>query len=790
MLSIPHQPTMPTPNEIGTLRARPNGESLFVGSSSGVFFINTVRRAFSHAAATINRPRATTNHDRSNTNFASLPSPEDCIIGPETQSNQDWVNVRGGGAQSIPTQHQQAFWCQSNLEDLGELPDHPVAKELLITYFRTWHPLLPFLHGPTCLSDLEDAYAAGQARKLKSLSSKIIFLCLFNIAKLDRPDLPPLGTLQIRSKEQLMLALSIVSLKCDLPSIQALLATELYFVAIMDVRAASSVGGLVLRSIFKSGLHRCPVRYKHLTTTDHDMRKRVFWSAYCLDRYVSQTLGHPLGIQDSDFDVCPPGDIDLHQPVRTVNEADEGTSPEETALHLPANHPDRQHASPRHASDSPGDGHREDLLQTDGQEQSAALPESNVVDMEHVSQRRQENQTAQAEFVRYSQMIGRMMETFHKSIHVRTASRQNILFLKADIDAWGNDLPQPSPRSIESDQVQPASLNRDVFFWVSRQQLLLLVNRPSLSLDPASAEFRHAAQICIGAARSIIRTLESHVDSGGVLFWPGSIHSVWMSGLVMAFTCQLKLQSTINAVKLVVIPCWQASRQRTNDSSDMTASLKILKVMTQRWQMAQNCHEVLLMLLESIQNLEQLGTVSGGAHSEGSRYVRSINTDYARGEKRLRDSNGFNSDNLDDNGNSNIQQRRKLARNTTQRFHDASTTPLPRYTRMSMTSVNGQHDFDPYFDGQPNFVQNDDCFSSMDQPSLSQTGENSYGFSFHPNQIIPQYDASNSTLYTNSHNIVLNASHGTTPGLGSATFYDVFDGAAWGPLLDLVEDSG
>lgn len=141
------------------------------------------------------------------------------------------------------------------------------------------------------------------------------------------------------------------------------------------------------------------------------------------------------------------------------------------------------------------------------------------------------------------------METFHKSIHVRLASRQNILFLKADIDAWGNDLSQPFPGPTVEDQVQPASLNQDVFFWVARQQLLLLVNRPLLSLDPDSAEFRYAAQICIGAARSIIRTLDSHMVSGGKLFWPGSIHSVWMSGLVMAFTCQLKLQSTINAVK-------------------------------------------------------------------------------------------------------------------------------------------------------------------------------------------------------------------------------------------------
>ncbi|KAH6621987.1 fungal-specific transcription factor domain-containing protein [Boeremia exigua] len=745
---------MPTPNEIGTLRARPNGESLFVGSSSGVFFINTVRRAFSQAAATTYQRQRTTNDAHTSANFASLPSPEDCIIGSETQPSQDWLNARRAAAETTPTQPERESRRRSNLEDLGTLPDHAVAKELLITYFRTWHPLLPFLHGPTCLGDLEDAYAAGQPRKPKSLSTAIIFQSLFSIAKLDRPDLPSLGASQFQSEEQLMLALSTVSLKCDLASIQALLAAELYFVAIMDVRAASSVGGLVLRSMFKSGLHRCPVRYTHLTSSDHDMRKRMFWSAYCLDRYVSQTLGHPLGIQDSDFDVCAPGDIDLHQPVRTANEADEGTSPEETVLHLPANHPSRQYASPRHGPTSPENSQRERSVQPDDQERSPAWPVNN---RNGTSQLRQENQVAQAQFVRYSKLIGRMMETFHKSIHVRLASRQNILFLKADIDAWGNDLSQPLPGPTVGDQVQPASLNQDVFFWVARQQLLLLVNRPLLSLDPESAEFRYAAQICIGAARSIIRTLDTHMISGGKLFWPGSIHSVWMSGLVMAFTCQLKLQSTINAV------------------NDITTSLKILKVMAKRWQMAQNCHEVLSMLLDNIQNPETPETVSARGDLAESRHSRSTDQENARGEKRQRENNA---------SAGNMQQRSKFPRYTAQPSHTSSATSVPDNPLMT-TSGHGLYDSNQHFDPRAGAYQSNDQFTGGDVLS-SQGGGNLYGSLVHPEQTI--YNANNYALEINPQNIAMNAPYVPTPGFGPSTFYDVFDGAAWGPLLDLVED--
>jgi hypothetical protein len=45
---------------------------------------------------------------------------------------------------------------------------------------------------------------------------------------------------------------------------------------------------------------------------DCKMRKWVFWSTCALNRYLNQALGDPLGYQDSDIDVCGPGNIELH----------------------------------------------------------------------------------------------------------------------------------------------------------------------------------------------------------------------------------------------------------------------------------------------------------------------------------------------------------------------------------------------------------------------------------------------------------------------------------------------
>jgi hypothetical protein len=79
---------------------------------------------------------------------------------------------------------------------------------------------------------------------------------------------------------------------------------QLFLVSMLRHNAASRLGGLIVRMTFQIGLHRCPVRYASFTTEDIQLRKRLFWTVYCLDRHLCQSLGLPLGIRDDDIDVC------------------------------------------------------------------------------------------------------------------------------------------------------------------------------------------------------------------------------------------------------------------------------------------------------------------------------------------------------------------------------------------------------------------------------------------------------------------------------------------------------
>lgn len=469
--------------ELGTLRAFSNGESQFLGSSSGVYFVDTVRQVFSTAA-----PGRATGQD---SNF------EACLIADEQSDlpqNED---------RSLESHHQTVHHGSIVQNVLAQVPSFDDAKLLMTIYFHIWHPIMPFLHGPTFLEHLEDLY---DQKSTDDMAYAIIFMSIFHIAAAERPGMmqaspgPP-------SPAEFMSLLAPLALNGDMSSIQALLSAQLYFTTRMYLRTASTIGGLVIRSLIKSGYHRCPFRYPQLSADDREMRKRIFWSAYNLDRFLSQALGHPLGLQDSDIDVCQP-EHEIHEP---------------TPRGIP------QNGIPGLRPGAP--------LQ--------ALPASSIQQGGKLA--------VLANYVQYCQLTGRVLEVFHKSVNNRFLDQETILFLKADIEAWRNSLPTDLQDTVvERPSESAESPTFATFFDTLYQQLILLVNRPALSLEPSTADFRSSIQTCIAAAQRIILKLgpSAAVPS---LFWPGYLSAIWMSGLIVAFASQLGMYAQSKASRCVFL---------------------------------------------------------------------------------------------------------------------------------------------------------------------------------------------------------------------------------------------
>ncbi|KAK3172185.1 hypothetical protein Dsin_033003 [Dipteronia sinensis] len=553
----------PHTSEIGTLKKLPNSGTSWVGSSSGVYFVNTVRRAFSAALL--------------DANASTIPASEDILTGEDADGRNYNGPVAGAGHSVTEGDFRRVM-----LASLGRPPaDRELAMELVTSFFRCWHPLFPFMHGPRFLQDIEliysmpDVTATGtfspvESRRLAN------FQLIINIASLDRKDIHLPIESRIKSTSDVTRVAGCFSVNHDIASIQLLIAAELYLVATISLRQASTVAGMILKLIYHAGLHRCPLRYAALSLEDCEIRKRIFWSAYALDRHLSLSLGDPNTVQDSDIDVCLSG-RELHKAVAQefiINPADE------LKMHMP------QPQSGPHGSGPPSDDPR-------------------VVNMNEGSEAREKAQreAAMTAYVHYGKLTGRIIEIFHKSIHARFQTPEAITFLNSDIETWWNDLPAAfTNEDDEDDQTTSSNRNNDdnpstsqtpyqthkqlkPFFQILYHQLLLLLNRPRLSLDQSTAEFQHGLQICIKASRNTLTALRKHRDNGQSMLLPGLLSATWMAGLIIAFACQLGKYPKARAV------------------ADISNCLIVLESMGFRdWFTVKNCHKVLSLLLSNIKS--------------------------------------------------------------------------------------------------------------------------------------------------------------------------------------------
>lgn len=390
------------PYEVGTLSSSTGeDESHFLGSSSGVYFVNTVQRAFALSTKACHTAK----------------------IGEGAEGNVDREALYLGQGPHFIGLHELE-------EQIGPLPDQKTARHLTMAYFRLWHPILPFVYGPTFMENLNSLYSGGKPTVQSAEAIRlrptcfVMVQCIMNIAALDA-DIHLRAQSRVRNAASLLAAVGTIMHNHKLETLQALLAAQLYLLATMSLQAASTVGGILVKSIFHAGCHRCPARYPQITQGECEMRKRIFWCFYSMDRYLSQALGTPLVLQDSDIDVCWPGQKETHQSGNSV-------------------------------------------------------VETNVRD------------EAFGNFVEFARLTGQLIELFHKSLRVRTYNRSDILELTSNVHAWWNSLPsdlQDSP-SIGNELTAAAGS----LFSILYQNSILLLNRPFLSLDTKLPEFRSSLQ--------------------------------------------------------------------------------------------------------------------------------------------------------------------------------------------------------------------------------------------------------------------------------------------------------
>lgn len=187
-----------------------------------------------------------------------------------------------------------------------EFPSRALADQLVDAYFQRVHIFYPFLHEGSFRTEYEQVWTQGAHRSVKdgSIADAILHLvfaygCEFVDAAPDQ-DIFDKAAPYIAYARNLIL--SQVFSTADLSLVQALLLLSHYLQGTLQLNECWSFVGLMVRSAISIGLHR-PVRGDlEMHATEREMRKRVWWGCFILDRTLSMKFGRPpcMNVQDVD----------------------------------------------------------------------------------------------------------------------------------------------------------------------------------------------------------------------------------------------------------------------------------------------------------------------------------------------------------------------------------------------------------------------------------------------------------------------------------------------------------
>ncbi|KAJ5644042.1 transcriptional regulator family: Fungal Specific TF [Penicillium longicatenatum] len=446
----------PSPREIGYMREPHNdGSASFLGSSSGIHFVRHVYSAFARRSADLQQSRA---RDRS-----SVPGEDDRLLrDPGNQDTNELWNKDEVNLSSTAT---------FSFEDLVQWTRR---------YFENWHPIFPCLHAPTVLKTMETLghHGLGSINRLDLM----VIRCLVSVSLADsrqvQPPVSQIGPipapLVFQTVQHIMQEIqSLLAEPTTLQLLQATFTAQLTMTSLLRLNAASRVGGIVTRTAFHLGLHRCPGRFACFSSEEADIRRRLFWSIYSLERYLSQALGVPLSIRDDDIDVCYPG---------AERHADPSSQPSLSRLQLMC--------------------HLAKFARVRGL----------ILELRNKSILHSHAGTAEA-----SQVNGELTQWWN--------------------EVYDDVYPIEDESEAGPDQNPILTPYHRLLVMILRHEAIISMNRPLLAAEKPNPDYKNALQTCIGSSRSLLAALKKYMSSSSdaPLTWPSFTWITWMACLILMY---------------------------------------------------------------------------------------------------------------------------------------------------------------------------------------------------------------------------------------------------------------
>ncbi|KAI1076469.1 fungal-specific transcription factor domain-containing protein [Whalleya microplaca] len=523
--------------EFGLMRDN-NEMPRFIGSGSGIHLIRTVYAALS---------------SRFQDQRSFRNGPIDLVPGEDDQLIEQPPTV----VSTPGTQARAPLWQEHEIaqDTEGTCPnvDFDNLVQWTKSYFENWHSAFPFLHGPEILEIMEEVATHGIGNATEAdvtIIRAIISISLADSRQLAGFREPIPANLVFLSLDDIASNMVFtLGSPASLKNIQAALCVELFLVSMLKFNMASRLGGVIARMAFHLGLHRCPCRYSNFNVHQTYMRKRIWWSMYCLERMVCQSLGLPLDIRDDDVDVCFL-DKELHQV--------------ETCISVDSNTPTS----------------------------SSVMNKLQLLTL----------------LSKHSRLRGSILELRNKTISVRNDTVERALFVQADLVKWENEVHEivadegddslQSLSSYEGGTLKDGSISTSykILLDIMKHESTITLNRPLLASDQEAPASQAALQACISASRSIIDKIDRQQDdphqssprtpSQNILVWPLLTWSVWMSCFILTYAALEEATTTRSAhryaMKSLRILRKLADRGTTWPESCATAVEHLMSTLEQR----------------------------------------------------------------------------------------------------------------------------------------------------------------------------------------------------------------
>lgn len=465
--------------EVGLMRGD-HGQvpASFVGSASGIHFIRSVYSAVRGPQAQKELPAHT---------------PESEVVPGE----DDRLGPNGSATPTSLWLPSEVSSTEDNTSALG------VTFEDLIewtrSYFDIWHPAFPFLHAPSVLHTLENMAKTGTLTD--SSLENVTVRALISISLADHRQSGRVNAKTVPASLVFSsFAAAIESIQpavtrpATIAALQAVVCVQLFLTSMLRHNAASRLAGLAIRMAYQLGLHRCPMRYPNIPVTEREIRQRLFWTIYILDRHISQSLGLPLGIRDDDIDVCAPG-------------------------------------KEQHSVQSQGEN---------SAKHSTPISADNAFNQQTIHQQVDERLRLLGFLQRHAEIKGSIMELRNKKVSQRSSDHEMATLLQSKITQWWNDVEDCIDQS-DTHQIALRPIHKAVL-TVSRHESVIALNRPLLAASKKTVEYNAALHTCIGASKAVIGELSALFDTtrnaaahSESFFWPPFTWSVWMSAFILIY---------------------------------------------------------------------------------------------------------------------------------------------------------------------------------------------------------------------------------------------------------------